>query len=153
MSVLAMYVWAFAGGQFLARRFQAEAWPVLQRLLAHGSAHTPGLLTLGTDHLRQQHQHPAIEGGGGGDAAAGGMAPGAVQRVRLGVLGCLQAVCTCRSATSAVRTLTWAIAQVRTRALVTMHCSNRNWPLCESGYCLPLLLCSGAVAENSKTWN
>ncbi len=147
MSALAIYAWVSAGGQFLARRFQAEAWPVLQRLLAHGSAHTPGLLTLGTEHLRQQqqNQHPAIEGGSG-SGAAGGLAPGAVQRVRLGVLGCLQAVCTCRSATSAVRTLTWAIAQVRMRACVItrggMHCSNTECLLCASGYCLLLLLCS-----------
>ncbi|KAG2444915.1 hypothetical protein HXX76_001651 [Chlamydomonas incerta] len=134
-----------AGGMFLARRFQTEAWPVLQRLLAAGTAHTPGLLSLGTDAVRpgaaagahRQRLALGLGGGGGGggavavvggEDASGALAPAAVARVQVAVLGCLEAVCRCRDATAAVRTLTWDIAQ----AALPFLASSSPAPLAEA---------------------
>ncbi|GFR39642.1 hypothetical protein Agub_g108, partial [Astrephomene gubernaculifera] len=122
---------AVAGGRFLARRFQQEAWPVLQRLLTHGTAHTPGQLSLGTEAVRAAPPSRRLtaslsDGGGGisvmgGEDAAGSLAPAAVTRVRVAALGCLESVCRCPDATVAVRTLTWAIAQAALPFLGAAH--------------------------------
>ncbi|GLC59559.1 hypothetical protein PLESTB_001500300 [Pleodorina starrii] len=127
LGVLAELV-AAGGGTFLARRFQQEAWPVLQRLLTHGSAHTPGLLSLGTDAARTAPPpRRRLEIGGadivvsGGEDAAAALAPAAVSRVRVAALRCLEAVCRCKDAAVAVRTLTWDIAQAALPFLGSSH--------------------------------
>ena len=162
------------GGMFLARRFQTEAWPVLQRLLATGTAHTPGLLSLGTDAARPgggggggaQRQRLALEpgsgsGGGsavalvvGGEDAGGALAPAAVVRVQVAALGCLEAVCRCRDATAAVRTLTWNIAQVGGGGCKYQPKLNRTQRIprccadscCNAGVCCGMLRRPGGVA-------
>ncbi|GIL65910.1 hypothetical protein Vafri_19550 [Volvox africanus] len=119
---------AVAGGAFLARRFQQEAWPVLQRLLTHGSAHTPGMLSLGTDASHNAPRRRLEIGGstaGNGSMVSGGedtaLAPAAIARVRVATLRCLEAVCRCSDAGAVVRTLTWGIAQAALPFLAASH--------------------------------
>jgi hypothetical protein len=132
------------GGAFMARRFSQEAAPLLSRLLAKGPStvplHDQPLLLGGapdSTHSRsgrrsQQHrstgsgasvnsQGAETRGGGAGDDGEA-HAPGTLQRVRAGVLGCLTEVCRCKEAWTAVRGLTWAMAQVRGPAA----CADRN---------------------------
>ncbi|MEW5319938.1 MAG: hypothetical protein WDW38_011049 [Sanguina aurantia] len=88
-----------AGGSFLSRRFNTEAWPLLVRLLEQGTAHAPLLTRLDADLLLQRRK------------VVQPMAPSAIGRVQLGVLRCLTAVCEGAEAGAAVRGLLWGFAQ------------------------------------------
>lgn len=100
-------------------RFQNEAAPILARLLSAGTAYVPPPASGGTLPTTQANTKSGAGGGGigGGVCADDAAAPGALQRVRVAALGCLEAVCGCRDAWAAVRGLTWGMAQVRQRVV------------------------------------
>ncbi|KAK9808680.1 hypothetical protein WJX72_001826 [[Myrmecia] bisecta] len=74
-----------AGGDFLARRTQLEAWPVLARLLKYGPSQQRASLEAGQDD--------------------GKLAPAVVQRVRHAVLSCLASMAGSSAARAAVQGL------------------------------------------------
>jgi hypothetical protein len=110
----------------MARRFSQEAAPLLSRLLAQGPSTVPlhdqplllGGAPDGKSSSRGQQRRITGSGGSQGGEPGGvgedgeAHAPGTLQRVRAGVLECLTGVCRCREAWTAVRGLTWALAQV-----------------------------------------
>lgn len=114
-----------AGGQFLARRFHTEAWPLLSKLLASGTAALPS--------------PTAAAGGGSGSSPSRPrsaallltlsmaameneqLAPAAVQRVQLAAVHCLQRVAADAEAAKALRGIAWDVGAAVLPLLGSAH--------------------------------
>ncbi|KAL6746703.1 hypothetical protein V8C86DRAFT_1462001 [Haematococcus lacustris] len=130
----------------MARRFQHEAAPLLGKLLAQGPTPAAAAAALAPRQplllpsTPAGHSSPAARqpgnrqlsssqpagggvtpGGGGAGEGGEGHAPAALRRVRLAVLSCLQAVCSCREAETAVKGLVWPMAQAAVPFLSRGH--------------------------------
>ncbi|KAK9867939.1 hypothetical protein WJX84_006608 [Apatococcus fuscideae] len=104
-----------AGGDFLARRFSTEAWPLMQAYLQHPQK------TL-TRQARPQSGGQARRASGPfGDQE--GLAPAAVQKLHHAVLACIAAILGHTRAANALRSLTQEIAQAAVTCLSSQDTS------------------------------